>query len=271
MRTQFLRIAPAILFLLLSFVLSAGSNGAQATPSVKVKILETAPPGKSVSIGLNQNFYVRIQYEAVVPTDIWARPYFQGREVNAASNASTQHSGRGEALGWFAFSQPTKVDEIRIKVDGDNGYGKVALSYPVDITVSANAAPSVGKPAWVDDLIQQDAELQKKAAAHAASSSNPVADSIFLFGFMLFMLLILVLSLAAPVWAFWKWRGGWRIAAAVPVCLMAFVVLRIVMGTSADPTSHNLWPFEILINGAFALVIICVLWLVRKLSLRNTG
>lgn len=32
-----------------------------------------------------------------------------------------------------------------------------------------------------------------------------------------------------------------------------FVVLRIIAGTSYDPTSHNLWPFEILSSGIVTL------------------
>lgn len=47
--------------------------------------------------------------------------------------------------------------------------------------------------------------------------------------------------LAAP--GLWRWRGGWRIAAA-PAMVMSFVVLRIVVDTARDPTSRNLWPFE---------------------------
>lgn len=45
---------------------------------------------------------------------------------------------------------------------------------------------------------------------------------------------------------------------------MLFVVLRIVVDTAHDPTSHNLWPFEILQVGVVALGIIAVLKLARR-------
>lgn len=35
---------------------------------------------------------------------------------------------------------------------------------------------------------------------------------------------------------------------------VAAVLLRVVVETSRDPTSHNLWPFEVVILGAFGLV-----------------
>ncbi|HQX25693.1 MAG TPA: hypothetical protein PLI00_14285 [Pseudomonadota bacterium] len=65
---------------------------------------------------------------------------------------------------------------------------------------------------------------------------------------------------------FLRWRGGWRIAAAVPAIMMAFVVLRIVIGVARDPTSHNLWPFEILMAGAMSAGVTGLLAVVRKLT-----
>ena len=45
----------------------------------------------------------------------------------------------------------------------------------------------------------------------------------------------------------------WLIAATVPAAVMA----RVVVETSRDPTSHNLWPLEILI--ALAVGLVCAL------------
>ena len=74
----------------------------------------------------------------------------------------------------------------------------------------------------------------------------------------------LVAGIVLPLWSVWKWRGGWRIAAALPAAAMGFVVLRILIGTAVDPTSHNLWPFEILQVGVVGLVVIGVLAVVRR-------
>lgn len=64
-----------------------------------------------------------------------------------------------------------------------------------------------------------------------------------------FMLLIVALALGfviAQGWALVRWQGIWRWLAGVPLLLVSVVVLRIIVDTSADPTSHNLWPFEVL-------------------------
>jgi hypothetical protein len=83
---------------------------------------------------------------------------------------------------------------------------------------------------------------------------------------MLAVLGLLVGSVAAPAWALWKWRGGWRLAAALPAGVIGFVILRIIVDTARDPTSHNLWPFEILIWGSLSLAAMGVLALVRRLA-----
>jgi len=61
--------------------------------------------------------------------------------------------------------------------------------------------------------------------------------------------------LLAFVWyALRNWRGGWRAVAVLPALPLAYVAVRIVVDTSIDPTSHNLWPFEIVIWSIAGLI-----------------
>ena len=66
-----------------------------------------------------------------------------------------------------------------------------------------------------------------------------------------------------------RWRGGWRLAAALPGAWVGLVVLRIVVGTTVDPTSHNLWPFEILYASVVSLVLLGALAAGRRLLARR--
>jgi hypothetical protein len=50
----------------------------------------------------------------------------------------------------------------------------------------------------------------------------------------------------------------------VPAGIVGFVILRIAVDTAADPTSHNLWPLEVLIAGFASLAIVGVLALARR-------
>lgn len=58
-----------------------------------------------------------------------------------------------------------------------------------------------------------------------------------------------VVAGAGLFWSCWgalRWRGGWRVAAAVPsTALAVYAAVVLVPDGIADPSSHNLLPFEV--------------------------
>ena len=83
---------------------------------------------------------------------------------------------------------------------------------------------------------------------------------------MLFTLFVLILGTGLAVFgarALVRWRGGWRWAALVPLLLVLGVVLKIVVETRADPTSRNLWPFEVLVVVVISSAVLGLLELCR--------
>ncbi|HEX7062275.1 MAG TPA: hypothetical protein VF200_09900 [Woeseiaceae bacterium] len=232
------------------------------------RVLAMHPAGESVTLALNQTFYVRIAYTTDAPVRIWARPYYQGVEVRAGSNPSRVYTGSGEALGWFFLMEPgQRVDEIRISVgDGSRSGTRVTATRPVHIASGNARATSAAEPEWVAALKKENERLQREERAKQASTPPSAGEMLFMSGFMLTVAALGIVGILAPVWALRRWRGGWRVAAAVPAAMMTFVVLRIVLGTALDPTSHNLWPFEILQVGVLSLAVIGVLLAARKLT-----
>jgi hypothetical protein len=228
--------------------------------------IEATHPAVDAMLGRNGTFHVLIAYESDEPISLWARPYRNGREViNAMSNASARRSGTGQALGWFALTGPGYVDEIRVRAGGGDPYREWELARTaVRLEWTAADVPEDASPRWVDELkAAEDARTRADAErrAHEPVSGSDVA---FMSGFMLVMLALGLGGIIVPLWSAWRWRGGWRLAALVPVAVLAFVALRIVVDTARDPTSHNLWPFEIIIFGAGALLAIGVLRLARR-------
>jgi hypothetical protein len=236
-----------------------------------VEVVETSPTGKDVDLGLNENFSLKIAYDTDEPVNIWARPFFKGKEVDAMSNASVKHEGKGFALGWFSFNEPAEVDEVRILVGRDGQrHGELVLTYPVTIRAGSASPGEPDKPQWISQLIDQDEAARRQISDEAAARPITAGDVAFLSGFMLSVLALLTGGIIAPVVAFWRWSGAWRVAAALPGFLLVLVILRIVIDTSIDPTSHNLWPFEILVSGAVSLGLIAVMAAVRFI-MRRTG
>jgi hypothetical protein len=212
---------------------------------------------------------VHLGYRSDQPVRIWVRPYFEGKQVNAGSNPSRIHpAGSGEALGWFFLSDPgAQVDELKVTAgDGSNNATPVVATFRVSIASDDAPADSAAQPAWLASLRAADQTAQR-ADYEKAVSTPPSGGDIALFkGFMLAMFALGLIGFAGPAWGLWRWRGGWRMAALLPAAVMAFVVLRLFIDTARDPTSHNLWPFEILMWGGLSCLWMLAVVLVRKLS-----
>jgi hypothetical protein len=230
--------------------------------------IEATHPAVHATLGRNGTFYVRIAYSSDEPISVWARPYRDGREVtNAMSNASARHAGSGETLGWFALTGPGQVDEIRIRAGGGDPYREWELTRTaVQLRWTAASVAEDRPPPWVRELKAVDEAHMRAEAQRRANEPVSGGDVAFMNGFMLVMLALGIGGIVAPLWSAWRWRGGWRIAALVPAGVLAFVALRIVVDTALDPTSHNLWPFEIIIFGGGALATMGALSLARRLA-----
>jgi hypothetical protein len=159
-----------------------------------------------------------------------------------------------------------QVDEVRITAgDGTRKSTTVAATYPVSIASDDEVVAEPAQPAWLTRLRQQDKTAQQSAYKKSMNQPLSANDILLFYGFMLLVTVFGLFSILAPAWGLWRWRGGWRIAAALPAAIMAFVSLRLVVDTAHDPTSHNLWPFEILMAGGACSVAMLVLIIARRL------
>ena len=245
----------------------AGAGTVRA--DTRVEVIGSYPAGDAATLGRNQNFYLHLRYTSDRPVQIWVRPYFAGEPANAGSNPSRVYpAGNGEAMGWFFLFDPgAQVDEVRIKAgDGTIGGTPVVATYPVSVTGGDEAVEVSPAPAWVGTLGAADQAAQRADEEQRMNTLPSTGDVALFSGFMLTMFGLGLIGFAAPAWGLWRWRSLWRGAAAVPMAFMVFVVLRLVVDTARDPTSHNLWPFEILMWGALSCGWMLVLALARKLS-----
>ena len=61
-------------------------------------------------------------------------------------------------------------------------------------------------------------------------------------------------NVALSVYAIWRAQGFRRLLASLPLLSFLGVGLNILLGVSRDPTSHNLWPFEVLVTCAAGII-----------------
>ena len=67
--------------------------------------------------------------------------------------------------------------------------------------------------------------------------------------------------LAMQVLVLIRFKGGWRVAALLPLPIMAYVLLLTVRAYSAD---SNLWPIYLIIVSIPAFVFLLILFLVER-------
>ncbi len=237
------------------------------SPAATTARIIASEPGLGATLGRQQPIWLQIGYDTDEPVQLWARPYRNGAPTkDFHSNASLYYFGTGTALGWFELVKAGEVDEIRIVAGGGNPFREwEVLREPVSLHWTDTPAAGAARPAWVDDLLAAEQARYTEDAQRRANAPVPATDVMLFSGFMLAVLGSLVIGIGVPFWSMWKWRGGWRLAAAVPASLLAFVILRIVVGTASDPTSHNLWPFEVLQFGAVSLAMIGGLTWLRRI------
>jgi hypothetical protein len=86
---------------------------------------------------------------------------------------------------------------------------------------------------------------------------------------VVFAALVALAFMVTQIWSLLRWRGGWRTVALLPLIGFGFVAVRVVVDTRRDPTSHNLWPFEVLFAAAVALAALGLLYLGERRSPRQ--
>lgn len=84
-----------------------------------------------------------------------------------------------------------------------------------------------------------------------------------MFEALVIVVSVAVVVLGPQIWAIRAWQGVWRWLAAAPLMLVGADLVLILASTAVDPTSHNLWPLELLFIAVIGLPVVGLLWLVR--------
>ena len=71
-------------------------------------------------------------------------------------------------------------------------------------------------------------------------------------------------AIAVVVVCLYRWRGWWRLTAALPLVALAAWAVVIVVSVLRDPTSHNLWPMELVLWGAGGLAYLGIVALTKR-------
>ncbi len=77
---------------------------------------------------------------------------------------------------------------------------------------------------------------------------------------------VTIAAVGLPLRAKRQWEGHWKRAANLPLILLALGTLNIIIGLLVDPSSHNLFPLEILLWSLGSLGFIGLCTIIRSLQ-----
>ncbi len=103
----------------------------------------------------------------------------------------------------------------------------------------------------------------------AESELDPqeVANSAAVFWYLVIAILVITVtaaSAALPIAATKQWKGGWRIAAVVPLAILGLWIAVIVIGKVENPESQRLWALEI-----FAWAMLSMIYMVAVMTVKR--
>jgi hypothetical protein len=248
------------LAILLALALRFSPALAASAPEVRIV---GSSPSLPARLGRNEPVYLRLAYGSASAIRVQARGFLQGADLTdgVRYNPSPAYpAGDGEAMVWLSYSDPTRIDQIRVEIyDADWKTLKV-LALPADITWSIAAAPARSRPEWVERL---NAGQQNPAGDVGSGTAAGFAD--WLTGLLLgvgipgYFVLQIVLAI--------RYSGGWRVAALAPLAIMLPAMAHAAFALSMQ---SNLWPLLVVLSAPFLFLYLCALivarWLVRMAS-----
>lgn len=226
-----------------------------------VQLLETHPP-LPAALPNGHNLNLRLRVEASTAQDVFIQEVRSGGKRVAwfATSGIEPVSAGGSEAVLFTFLQPKegdiRIDEIVVKTteaglaSTRDPAGEIHV-IPVDAAWTvATSATDLPDPSWVTDHRAQ--ANARRAAARAAVPPPGPFENLLWFGGSILFLVLAVGAVWLPIRWMRRWQGGWRIAAAACLVPVPLSIANITLGLLADPTSHNLFPFEIAMAGAVA-------------------
>ena len=243
-----------VVFLLLLLV------SALARAEVRVQVIETDPPSHA-TLGHWEEFHLRIAYDTDVPVRIRAYPYMSGKPVPGMTSGSLRHGpGKGEALYWIAYTKPASVDRIIVRAEDDKTQKPFAQTeIAVNLTwTGQKVTVRHPKPDWVLRLQAESERIIREEARAYSNRPIPWWETLLFMAAGWSIPIYIIVQIVV----LWRWRGGWRIAAAVPAVPMLGVLLHAIFAFFAG---SNLFPLFLLFFCLPALIYLLILVVLRRL------
>jgi len=234
-------------------------------------------PSSPAGLHKNDRLYLRIHYQTNV--QMWIRPVYSSGGARIKKGLTSGQwlldPGEGDALAWVTFREAASIDSIHVSASASGRDGFASQDVAVDFRWDAQPSSGETQAPWVGPLLAAERAHQQQEFADMERRLGSGSGGIGAVSIGLGLVMVVVAGVALfagfawPVWGIVRWRGGWRIAAAVPAAALGFWTIKDVFDIVSDRTSHNLLPFEFIIGGFLILPYMLVVTIVRRVRLKG--
>ncbi|MGH7148762.1 MAG: hypothetical protein ACREIJ_12805 [Nitrospiraceae bacterium] len=253
--------APLLLFLLWLF------TPAVSFADTRLQVLAT-DPASPATLGHWEQFYLRIGCLSTQPMRVRGDAFLGGTRVTSlSSGAPTCGPATGDALIWFAYTDPARVDQIVITTEDERGQAlPLRAELSVDLTWTGQKPAAARQRAdWVAQLQrEQDRRMKAEMDAYQARlDSSPISWIIAIL-----MPIVPFAPLALPLWLGRRWEPAWqrgsRVFAVVYVVGSAGIIIWVWQ------TGSNIAPIWFYLFATVATVAWLAIWLAHTITSRRT-
>lgn len=217
-------------------------------------------PAQPADLGSNEMLYLLVKYDSDVPLRFQVTALLNGHplEVGATRNPPVLHApGRGEALVWIGYKNPTHIDAVRVAAIGEEWQKLATQDKSVTMTWYAGAATTPRQPAaWVDSLL-------KTERRESDFVYDPEPEKYGLLYDLLFFLTVASIPfyLAMQLYMLWRYKYRWRELAVIPLFPYLILAFYAIAGLNIDRSLQVTFLFR---YTPFALLYLICLWLAKR-------
>ena len=247
-----------------------------------VSVLNTHPAPDANLTG-RDSFYLQYRIETNEKVRVGIEAYARGAKLpigNSGQNHFEAGTHSGTAFFFVSQKEPVQVDEIRLPIWRETTHWQQPPDWVASVPVALLHLPGTPRsqaplPDWVNAWIK-DREMQRQAAGQAAQAKAAAeetwVENLLLRAFLIVIVFVLPLAaLVLPVWAVWTWERPWKTHALIVCAVFLVKVGTVVWDVARDPTSHNLWPLEMMMWIVPLLLYLGGVWLWRRSSLKRAA
>jgi hypothetical protein len=254
------KITTSFASVIILFICLLHSPSLAQTDDKALVTISSQDPAVTSVLGNEDSLYVMVQYESEIPLRFQAIGMREGLplEVGAIRNPAALHApGRGEALVWVSYTNPTRLDAVAVIVMDEKWEKLYSLSKATDMKWQGFSTEQPRVPAkWVDTLKRAEERKIDYFYDPSPKKYGLLTDVMFFLSMICIPAYILL-----QLHMLWRYQYRWRELAMIPIFPYLILAFYMIVGLEIDESFRVVFLFR---YTSLAFLYLVALWLAKR-------